>query len=165
MVTDEIYKAIEAGLPQLTGQALKKRLEQAEADAEGLVRLNKVVATQANHIKELESKLKDAQDTSYRIARLEQGEEELALEQIQLKADRRVVDLISKHASERVADHQKMVELIFRSPVKKTTTSTPLVVPGGTTFTGTYDNEGNPVFQELAGVVQVETSVTQEEQV
>ena len=130
----EIQDIISKQLPAQVGEVLRKRLEQAEQDAQAVVKYRNTSESYRRECDEYRQKIE--------VLKL-QLEKHVALEarELAVEAQERNIELVlaqnrAKEA-ERLADSIfRLTETVFRNPVYKETVSKNLVVPGGNNCSG-----------------------------
>jgi predicted RNase H-like nuclease (RuvC/YqgF family) len=126
----EIRAAIEKSLPSAVGDVLKKRLEQAEQLAAKLESTQAHNQTLAKKVSELEATIKSDEERTGQIKKLQ---ESIALAKTTTD-DKRIVDMIEKHANEKVDLVKSLFTTVFANAKLKSTvlenSQVSQVVPG-----------------------------------
>lgn len=123
---EDLNKLIDQHLPNLVGDALKKKLAQADIDAKELIRQKEVNAG-------LERQIADYRTKEGKYATIETREREVAVKEQKLTIDLAVLAVRQDMTQQRLADHKELVLSVFANSKYKYMEfgSMPVPVDGG----------------------------------
>ena len=126
----DIKAAIEKNLPNAVGEVLQKRLVQAENDAAALSKMREIYAIMEKSLETAKASIKSDDERAKDIKKLQDAARDAKV----ATDDKRIVEMIEKHAAEKVSLMQSIINTVFTNARLKNTilenATIPFAVPG-----------------------------------
>ena len=149
-----IQGAINSHLPAELGSALKKRLEQADKDAQSVASLSESLLKAKLEIDQLKLRAKSEEDLAKLSANLESDRDVLREEQRELRHNLEIAQIRQSAAEQGNQALKEVVSLVFCSPTAKRriqeSTNEPIFAPGQS-YSSTMKTSSRTVDEDATG--------------